>query len=103
MAPSFAFRASQRDLRNLVFWRDVTSELLVVTILMTIITLVLISNDDKIYPFTTTHVGLFASFLVYLLIEGYGPFSGAIMNPAVAFSLWIDGKISLARGTRCAI
>lgn len=100
MAPAFEFRASLRDLRNPVFWRDVASELLVVTVLMTIIIFVLISNNEKVYPITTTHLGLFAGFLVFVLIEGYGPISGAHMNPAASFSLWVAGNISLARGTR---
>ena len=44
--------------------------------------------------------GLFAGFLVYALMQGYGPFGGALLSPTAAFSMCLAGRISLARG-RC--
>lgn len=90
-------QASLKDLRSAVFWRDVFSEMLVTTVLMAFVALVVISNNDH-YHLNTTHFGFFALVAVYLLIEGYGPISGATMNPAAAFSLWLAGKISIAKG-----
>jgi glycerol uptake facilitator-like aquaporin len=91
-------RASLNDLRSPVFWRDVFAELLAVTILMTMVALVVISNNEEHYKITTTHLGLFALVLVYLLIEGFGPINGTHLNPTGSVSLFIAGKISFARG-----
>jgi glycerol uptake facilitator-like aquaporin len=63
---------------------------------MAMVTLVLISNSEKHYQINTTHLGLFAGFLVYIFLEAYGPIS-AQMNPMASFCLFLAGKISLAR------
>jgi glycerol uptake facilitator-like aquaporin len=88
--------ASLRDLRSAVFWRDVASEMLAAAVLMSFVALVVISCNDH-YRLNTTHFGFFALVAVYLLIEGYGPISGAQMNPAASISLFLAQKMSLAR------
>jgi len=89
-------RESLKDLRSVVFWRDVVCETLATTLLITFLMLVVTGNNAH-YVLTTTHIGFFAVIAVYLLLEGYGPFSSQ-MNPAVSLTLFLAGRISLARG-----
>lgn len=92
-------KASINDLRSVLFWKDVAAELLTVTVLMTTIVLVLITTNEEHYKINTTHLGLYATVVVYLLLEGYGPINGGVhLNPAASFSLFLAGKISLAKG-----
>jgi len=86
------------ELKSPLFWRDVFMEFLVTTILMIFVMLVVITNNEDHYKPNSTHLGLFAGFLVFLLIEGYGPFCGALMNPAATFALGVAGHISPFRG-----
>jgi glycerol uptake facilitator-like aquaporin len=91
-------KASINDLRSVLFWKDVAAELLTVTVLMTTIVLVLITTNEEHYKINTTHLGLYATVVVYLLLEGYGPINGGVhLNPAASFSLFLAGKISLAK------
>ena len=86
------------ELKSMLFWRDVVMECLVTTVLMICVMLVVITNNPSQYVPDTTHFGLFCGFTIYLLIEGYGPFGGALMNPAVTFALGVAGHISPFRG-----
>ncbi|ELU01895.1 hypothetical protein CAPTEDRAFT_21078 [Capitella teleta] len=85
------------DLKNVVFWRDVLVEVLGTGILLTWITFSFVTfNPDHYQPNTTT-LGLFVGFLVFILIETLGPYSGCHMNPAVTLGFFLNGHLSIAR------
>lgn len=91
-------KLSMEELRSATFWREVLAEGLATMTLIFFITLLLVTNDLNHYKPNTTHGGLFAGFLVCMLVEGFGPISGAHMNPAVSLGLFVVGHIT---GARC--
>src|SRR6218665_699500 len=90
-------KRSLEEIKTATFWREVIAEGMAPLTLIFFITLCMISNDPTHYKPNTTHAGLFAGFLVCMLVEGYGPISGAHMNPAVSLGLFVVGHISGAR------
>lgn len=98
--PTMKWCSPQRsiaEVKTATFWREVLAEGLATLTLVFFLVLLLISNDRNHYSPNTTHGGLFAGFLVCMLVEGFGPISGAHMNPAVSLGLFIVGHISAAR------
>ncbi|ESO09512.1 hypothetical protein HELRODRAFT_185352 [Helobdella robusta] len=90
------FKASRRDLATLIFWRDVSCEFVVSTFLMTVVILILTTNDTHAYQPSTTHFGLFAGFFIYSLLETWGPIS-CLGHPPAAFCFMLGGKFTVAR------
>jgi len=86
-----------RDLKSVVFWRDCAAELLTSAMLMMFVCMALVTNNPEHYKPNITHVGLMVGFVVFLIVEGYGPYSGAHMNTAVTLALFLMGKISIVR------
>jgi len=72
-------------------------ELICSALLVMFICMVLVTNNTEVYKPNITHAGLMIGFVVFLLIEGYGPYSGANMNTAVTLSLVLMQQISIAR------
>ena len=91
---SFSFR----ELKLLSFYRDLVSEAMVSCYLVMYVTFSMVTLNSEIYLLSMTHAGIMVGFLIYLLIEGYGPISGAHMNPSVSFAHWLSGRITLVRG-----
>lgn len=85
------------EIKTATFWMEVVAEGLATLFLIFFISLVMISNDKTHYTPNTTHAGLFAGFLVCMLVEGFGPICGCHMNPAVSLGLFIVGHISAAK------
>lgn len=90
-------RESLDDLVNPVFWRDVFIETLVCMFIECCVVWALVTCNKDMYVPGTTHFGLFAGFFIYALIEGYGPISGAPMNPAGCWGFFLAGRMSAAR------
>jgi len=51
-----------------------------------------------LYLVSTTHIGIWAALLTFLLFEGYGPVCGASMSPARTLAYFLAGGFSAARG-----
>ncbi len=66
--------------------------------LLMVVTFSLTTFSQPLYSPTTTHIGLMAGFTIYLLIEAFGPISGANMNPAITLAMMLAGRISFIRG-----
>lgn len=90
-------RESIDDLLNPVFYRDVFVECVVCAYVMACVIWALMTLHVTSYKPNTTHFGLFAGFIIMLLIEAYGPISGAPLNPAGCWGFFLAGRISLAR------
>ena len=95
-------RQSADDLINPVFWRDVALEFLVCMLVECCVIWVLTTLRQEMYQPSTTHIGLFAGFLVYAIIEGYGPVTGAPVNPACCWGFFLAGRMSAARSNYTA-
>jgi glycerol uptake facilitator-like aquaporin len=89
---------SWKDLSNPLFWRDVFAEFLLCLIILFYLGLCLITNNPALYTLSTTHFGVFTCFIVYSMLEGWGPFGGAHLNPSATFSFMLCGRVSLAKG-----
>lgn len=85
------------DLQNPVFWRDVFIETILCMFVECCVIWALTTLHPAMYVPSTTHFGLFAGFFIYSLIEGYGPVSGAPMNPAGVWGFFLAGRMSFAR------
>jgi glycerol uptake facilitator-like aquaporin len=85
------------DLQNPVFYRDVFIETILCGIVECCVIWALTTLNKAMYIPSTTHFGLFAGFFIYVLIEGYGPVSGAPMNPAGVWGFFLAGRMSAAR------
>jgi len=88
---------SMDDLQNPVFWRDVVMETIACMFVECCIIWVLSTLNPSFYTPSSTHVGIFAGFFIYTLIEGYGPISGAPLNPAGCWGFFLAGRMSAAR------
>ena len=53
-----------------------------------------------LYDVSMTHIGIWAALLCFVLVEGYGPMSGASMSAARTFSYFVAGGFTAARGMR---
>jgi len=95
-------RQSADDLINPVFWRDVALEFVVCVLVECCVIWVLTTLRREMYQPSTTHIGLFAGFLVYAVIEGYGPVTGAPVNPACCWGFFLAGRMSAARSNYTA-
>ena len=62
------------------------------------LTFVMVTNNEDMYKPTTTHFGFFVLGFVFMILEGYGPIA-CLMNPMISFSLFLAGRMSLARGS----
>lgn len=91
------FEKSRKDLKTLIFWRDVSCEFWVSTFLMAVVIIILTTNNKAAYEPSTLHFGLFAGFFVYMLLETYGPIS-CLAHPPATFCLFLAGKLTFARG-----
>ncbi|ESO09517.1 hypothetical protein HELRODRAFT_168509 [Helobdella robusta] len=87
---------SLNDLKKVSFWTECACELMVSFMLTTVVMFVLVTNKKELYEPNTTHLGLFVLAFVFMAIETYGPIA-CLLNPMAAFSLFLAGKISLAR------
>jgi len=88
---------SLSDLTNPVFWRDVLLEFVMCVFVECLVILTLTTLDTDLYKPSTTHVGLFAGFFIFVLLEGYGPINGVSVNPACCLGVFLAGRISAAR------
>jgi len=88
---------SLSDLLSAVFWRDVAVEFLVCMVVECCVVWVLTTLRLDMYQPSTTHIGLFAAFLVFAVVEGYGPVSGAPVNPACCWGFFLARRMSAAR------
>ena len=95
--PQLHPRQSLDDLVNPVFWRDVVVEFVVCIFIGCYIIWVLTTLREDLYQLSTTHIGLFAGFFIIAVVEGYGPVSGAFVNPASCWGFFLVGRISAAR------
>ena len=91
--------SSIADMKNPVFWRDVLVETVCCMYVECLVIWALSTLHKEMYSPNTTHFGLWAGFLIYLLIEGYGPISGCPINPAGCWGFFLAGRMSAARGT----
>jgi glycerol uptake facilitator-like aquaporin len=85
------------ELTSPIFWKDVVMEGVACVVLMISVVLILITLNPAAYKPNVLHFGLFASFFVYLLIEGYGPINGAHLNSAASFAMCVAGHITPLR------
>jgi len=95
---SLSLQTMKSELKSVLFWRNVCVELLSVIMLIVLIVMSLTTLNTHLYIPGVLHFGLLFSFLVFLLIEGYGPVGGAIMNPPAAISLCLAGHFTPLRG-----
>ena len=93
----FHWRRSLADVVNPVFWRDVGVEFLLCALVESSVIWVLTTLRRDLYQLSTTHVALFVGFLVTAVVDGYGPVSGAFVNPAACWGFFLAGRISAAR------
>jgi glycerol uptake facilitator-like aquaporin len=89
---------SLKDLSSSLFYRDVFSEFLLCLIILFYVGLVVITNNPGFYSPNTTTFGVFVCFIVYAMLEGWGPFGGAHLNPSATFSFMLCGRVSIAKG-----
>lgn len=94
---TFAMKTIVAEFKSPIFWRDAVVEGVVCTLLTIFVMLILITNKPEHYTPNTTHFGVFVAFVIYVLLEGYGPICGATLNPAVSISLCASGHITLLR------
>ena len=87
-----------REIRSLLFWRDVCVEVIGTFYMMVFVTFSMVSLDKDIYKPTTPLVGLMVGLVIFLLIEAYRPISGGHLNPCVSFAAAIMKRISVVRG-----
>lgn len=86
------------DLLNPCFWVEFLVEFILCTSILTLVIWASTTLDNSVYKPSTTHFGLFAVFEVAAVLEGYGPLSGASINPAGVWGFFVAGRISLVRG-----
>jgi len=58
-----------------------------------------VTLNPDLYHVSMTHIGIWAALVVFLLVEGYGPMSGAYVSPANTFARLVAGRLTPARGT----
>jgi len=92
-----SLRQSLDDLASPVFWRDIALEFVLCVFVECCVVLVLSTLRPEMYRPSTTHIGLFAGFLIYAVSEGYGPLTGAPVNPAACWGFFLAGRMSAAR------
>lgn len=90
-------RDSIDDLLNPLFYMELFIECVLCAYTMACVIWCLMTLHPESYSPSTTHFGLFAGFIIMLLIEAYGPLTGAPINPAGCWGFFIAGRISLAR------
>ena len=90
-----------REIRSLLFWRDVLAEVTATFYMMVFVTFSMVSLDKDIYKPSTPLVGLMVGLVIFLLIEAYRPISGGHLNPCVSFAAAIMKRISVIRGIPC--
>ena len=88
---------SIKDVVSPVFWRDVVIEFVICSFVECCVIWVLSPLRKDMHQPSTTHIGLFAGFFIYAIIEGYGPVNGAPVNPAVCWGFFLAGRMSAAR------
>ncbi|KAK2169335.1 hypothetical protein LSH36_11g11003 [Paralvinella palmiformis] len=87
---------SVREVKTVSFWRDIFSEFLVSSFLLLYVTLSMVVLDSSIYHVDMVYIGILVGFLVFVLIEGYGPVS-SFMNPSTCLAQCLVGRISIVR------
>lgn len=85
------------ELKNPVFWRDVLTEIICSTMLLTFLTCNMVEYFPE-FQVTPTHAGLVMGLVVCAIIETFGHISGAHMNPAVTFMMTCRRDISPVKG-----
>jgi hypothetical protein len=45
-------------------------------------------------------IGVFASFMIFSAVDGWGPMSGCLLNPAAIIGFYLAGRMSFVRGLR---
>jgi len=90
-------RQSMVDIVSPVFWRDVVVEFILCAFVECYVIWVLTTLRPDLYQLSTTHVAVFVSFLVTAVVEGYGPVSGAFVNPAGCWGFFLAGRISTVK------
>jgi len=65
--------------------------------LLLYVTLSMVVLDSSIYHVDMVYIGILVGFLVFVLIEGYGPVS-SFMNPSTCLAQCLVGRISIVRG-----
>ncbi len=87
----------QNELRGRELWRDVICEL-VATFCLESAQCALPLSWDNPDRGGVVQIALGMGFVVTILIEAFGPLSGAHMNPAVTISMAASGMITVTRG-----
>ena len=86
------------ELRSGSFWRDLSAEGVATLVLVAVeVFLPLRWGGDGAVAGLRTALGM--GMVVTLLIESFGQYGGAHMNPAVTISMLVCRKITLLRGT----
>jgi glycerol uptake facilitator-like aquaporin len=88
---------SVAEVKTLTFWRDVISEFMVSFFMLIYVTLAMVTLNSELYQIDMMHMGIMVGFMIFLLIEGYGPVSG-LMNPSTTLAHCLSSRISLIRG-----
>ncbi len=92
----------RNELKGRLLWRDVVCELVATFCLESAQCALPLSwnNSDR---GGVVQIALGMGFVVTILIEAFGPLSGAHMNPAVTVSMAASGIITITRGEYCIL
>ncbi|XP_013390265.2 aquaporin-4 [Lingula anatina] len=95
--PSWKVWVGLQEAKTAKFWKAVSSELIATAILMIVqcsVPLKWPGNNDS---GTTVQIALGMGFVVMCLIEGFGHFSGAQVNPTVTLAMFVARKLSIVK------
>ena len=87
------------EIKTAVFWRDVTQEAITSLILLSFL-----MGNMMTFAFvgdwvpTPTHIGLVMGLLVFILVQSFGPYGGANMNPGITFVFFCRGDLKFVKG-----
>lgn len=88
---------SKDEVRSAPFWRDVFGEILASFYLMSIQCTINLGWGRTIVKGSDMQNNLAMGGGIFVLIEGFGQYGGAHMNPAVSIAFLVDGRITLLR------
>lgn len=90
-------RKLKEECRSASFYRDVAGEVVSSFYLMSIQCAIVLGWGDPVVKGSLLQAYLAIGCAIFVLIEAFGQYGGAFMNPAVTVAFLLDGRISIFR------
>lgn len=90
-------RPQIREMSQIVFWKDMFIEAMALGYILIVVILLLNTCNPDYYTPSPLIIGLFAALMIYTTIDGWGPMSGCLLNPAAVLSFYLCGRMSFVR------